>query len=377
MRVGFSRHLRDGGSAGWSQNWNARAKWTSRRCAAAYRSPSPCPFLTSTQARYITGSVLAVDGGWMSFKQPGDAHPPVDATPSRTLLSGRTHRPANRARHGWRERHRRGRRSPLCRKRRYRRDADRDGAAAAELAGLLDGKNPAKSVDVAVESEVVALFEELRGRFGRIDVLVNGAAVADTLLSGIEEIPEQIEHVLDVNLTGAFTCAREAMCPGGVILNLGSINSFLPFAPHHAYGASKAGMDILTRCMAAELGLVGIRTQPPSLLATSARLHLFSWRRPAASTRQRLARGRHRCPRRAMTSASQPHRFLVAREKEGTRKTTSFLSRTWAPSGAVSRHLSATAFCELRQKFHSMKVLSTSLTRSVIVLIVLWRTGPQ
>lgn len=52
---------------------------------------------------------------------------------------------------------------------------------------MLDGKNPAKSVDVAVESEVVALFEELRGRFGRIDVLVNGAAVADTLLSGIEE----------------------------------------------------------------------------------------------------------------------------------------------------------------------------------------------
>ncbi|MBB6413935.1 SDR family oxidoreductase [Mesorhizobium sangaii] len=221
-------------------------------------------FLASTQARYITGSVLAVDGGCMSFNQPGNAHPPVDGTP-RAELSCPVERTdarivlvtggAN------------GIGAAVVRRFAASGDtvviADRDGAAAAELAGLLDGKNPAKSVDVAVESEVVALFEELRGRFGRIDVLVNGAAVAETLLSGIEQIPEQIERVMDVNLTGAFTCVREAiktMRPGGVILNLGSINSFLPFAPRHAYGASKAGMDMLTRCMAAELGPVGIRT---------------------------------------------------------------------------------------------------------------------
>ncbi|WP_192384462.1 SDR family oxidoreductase [Mesorhizobium silamurunense] len=221
-------------------------------------------FLASTQARYITGSVLAVDGGWMSFNQPGDAHPPVDGTP-RAELS----RPDERtdARIVLVTGGANGIGAAIVRRFAASGDtvviADRDGAAAAELAGLLGGKTPAKSVDVAVESEVVALFEELRGRFGRIDVLVNGASVAETLLSGIEQAPEQIEHVLEVNLTGAFTCAREAlkaMGPGGVILNLGSINNYLPFAPRHAYGASKAGMDILTRCMAAELGPVGIRT---------------------------------------------------------------------------------------------------------------------
>ncbi|WP_353647006.1 SDR family oxidoreductase [Mesorhizobium sp. WSM2240] len=50
------------------------------------------------------------------------------------------------------------------------------------------------------------------------------------------------------------------MCPGGVIVNLGPINNVLPFTPRHADRAAKVAMDTLTRCMAAELGPVGIRT---------------------------------------------------------------------------------------------------------------------
>ncbi|RJT29086.1 SDR family oxidoreductase [Mesorhizobium waimense] len=221
-------------------------------------------FLISSEARYITGSVLPVDGGWMSFNQPGDAHAPVDGTPPAELSC-----PAERtdARIVLVTGGANGIGAAVVRRFASNGDtvviADRDRDAATVLAASLDSKNLAKSVDVAVESEVVALFEELRARFGRVDVLVNGAAVADTFAAGIEQIPADIEHVLGVNLTGAFTCAREAikaMGPGGVILNLGSINSFLPVAPRHAYGASKAGMDMLTRCMAAELGPVGIRT---------------------------------------------------------------------------------------------------------------------
>jgi NAD(P)-dependent dehydrogenase (short-subunit alcohol dehydrogenase family) len=60
------------------------------------------------------------------------------------------------------------------------------------------------------------------------------------------------------------------MRPGGMIINLGSINTFLPFAPRHAYGASKAAVDILTRCLAAELGPAGVRiaTLAPGYIRT-------------------------------------------------------------------------------------------------------------
>ncbi|WP_353642856.1 SDR family oxidoreductase [Mesorhizobium sp. WSM2239] len=47
-----------------------------------------------------------------------------------------------------------------------------------------------------------------------------------------------------------------------MIVNLGPINNVLPLTPRHAYRAAKVGMDIMTRCMAAELGPVGIRTAP-------------------------------------------------------------------------------------------------------------------
>lgn len=220
-------------------------------------------FLASPRARYITGAILAVDGGWMSFNQPGDAHPPVDGVPEAELTrpaSGETPRVVVVT----------GGASGIgaATARRFADAgdtvviADRDGAAARALGTALGGNSFGTETDVSDEAQVVALFGDVARRFGRVDVLVNNAAVSDTFTPAIEQEPEHIERLLDINLTGAFVCAREAltsMRPGGVILNLGSINTFLPFVPRHAYGASKAGIDILTRCMAAELGPKGLR----------------------------------------------------------------------------------------------------------------------
>ncbi|APO70317.1 short-chain dehydrogenase protein (plasmid) [Rhizobium gallicum] len=293
-------------------------------------------FLASPQASYITGSVLIVDGGWMSFNQPGDAHPPVPGTPRAELSRPAEHSSARivLVTGGAND-------IGAAVVRRFAANgdtvviADRDGAAAAGLAGSIGGKYTAKSVDVAVESNVVALFEELRRRFGRLDVLINSAAVADTFVPGVEQMPTQIEHVLDVNLAGAFTCAREAikaMHPGSVILNLGSINTFPPFAPRHAYGVSKAGMDTLTRCMAAELGPVGIRTATvaPGYIHTrgvaqlAKRGHINS-----TAIRRRIPMGRMGQPEDVADAAF----FLASSDASYVNGSTLYVDGGWTSSG--------------------------------------------
>lgn len=221
-------------------------------------------FLASDRARYATGSVLAVDGGWASFNQPGDAHPPVDGTPAEELErpdlphDGRIVVVTGAAR---------GIGEAMAHAFAANGDTvvalDQDGAGAMAVASSLGSPHLALALDVTSEERVVEAFATIQAHFGRVDILVNNAAIADQFKPGLDQSPRDLEAVLDVNLAGSFLCSREAlkaMQPGAMILNVGSINTFLPFAPRHAYGASKAGIDILTRCMAAELAPSGIRT---------------------------------------------------------------------------------------------------------------------
>lgn len=235
---------------------------------------SAAHFLASKQARYITGSVLAVDGGWLSFNQPGEAHPPVDGTPQNELTKPAA---STAARIVLVTGGAKGIGEAVARKFAANGDtvviADRDGDGAAAVAKSLGANHLGVTLDVADEDQVVALFAMIRQRFGGLDVLANNAAVSDVFKPAVEQDSADLNRVLDINLIGAFLCAREAvksMRAGGVIVNTGSINTHLPFAPRHAYGASKAGIDILTRCMAAELGPSGIRiaTVAPGYMRT-------------------------------------------------------------------------------------------------------------
>ena len=256
-------------------------------------------FLASPDAGYVTGAVLAVDGGWQSFNQPGDAHPPVMGTPDTELKKPE---PASKERIVVVTGGANGIGAAIVQRFASAGDtvvvADKDGDRAAELVRALGTKHMAFALDVSSEQEVLAMFGAIRQRFGRVDVLVNDAAVADGFVPALAQSAADFDKVLEVNLVGAFLCAREAiklMGSGGVILNLGSINTFLPFAPRHAYGASKAAIDILTRCMAAELGPNGVRTatiapgyiRTPGMAALEARGRIDS-----ARIRRRVPLGR-------------------------------------------------------------------------------------
>ncbi|MFO0581329.1 MAG: SDR family oxidoreductase [Anaeromyxobacter sp.] len=129
----------------------------------------------------------------------------------------------------------------------------------AELAAAVRAGAAARACrgDVAVEADVARLVAEHERALGPVDVLVNDAGV---LVRGLAEetSPADFRRVLDVNLTGAFLCAR-AVIPGmkarrrGRIVNVASISATLGTAGATAYNASKWGLVGLTKCLAEEL----------------------------------------------------------------------------------------------------------------------------
>jgi 2-deoxy-D-gluconate 3-dehydrogenase len=144
-----------------------------------------------------------------------------------------------------------------------RREPVEAAAAALEQAGR---RVAAAAGDVAVADEVDALVEECVERFGRLDVLVNNAAVYSNFV--VESMPrEEFARILEVNVSGAFYCARQAarqmlaQGEGGVIVNITSIDALHPTSPGMShYTTSKHALFGLTKCLALELGPKGIRT---------------------------------------------------------------------------------------------------------------------
>jgi len=121
----------------------------------------------------------------------------------------------------------------------------------------------AVSADVSAESDCHEIVEAAVERFGRLDVLVNNAGIADYVPASRLET-EEFRRVLDVNLTACFwTCqaAASVMAPGSSIVNVASIMAHTTLdLPSTAYSASKAGLLGLTRSLARQWsGRKGIR----------------------------------------------------------------------------------------------------------------------
>jgi NAD(P)-dependent dehydrogenase (short-subunit alcohol dehydrogenase family) len=122
----------------------------------------------------------------------------------------------------------------------------------------------ASRTDVSDESQVLAMFEALRGRWGALDVLVNNAGVSGPTSRLEDTTLDAWRNTLDVNLTGTFLCARSAVpllraAGGGAIVNISSVAGRLGFSLRSPYSASKFGLAGLTQTWAMELGPSNIR----------------------------------------------------------------------------------------------------------------------
>jgi len=116
--------------------------------------------------------------------------------------------------------------------------------------------------DVSIEASVTALFRKIRQRSGRLDVVVNNAAV--TSMNHLLLTPaSSVEKMLSVNVTGTFLVSREAARlmrkqKYGRIVNVSSVAVPLRLAGQAGYVASKASVESLSQVMARELAEFGI-----------------------------------------------------------------------------------------------------------------------
>ena len=118
--------------------------------------------------------------------------------------------------------------------------------------------------DLTREREVEQLFQRAVEAFGRVDVLVNNAAL-QPLVGLLDMTPAQWDEVIEANLKSVFLCTQAAarqmiaQGDGGAIINITSIEAENPAPNHSHYDASKGGLLMYTRAAAGELGRHGIR----------------------------------------------------------------------------------------------------------------------
>lgn len=118
--------------------------------------------------------------------------------------------------------------------------------------------------DVSSSQAVGRMFDEIEKSFGRADVLVNNAGIAQQrLFTDITD--EEWQKMLGTNLDGVFYCTREVLkrfmikAHSGVILNISSMWGQVGASCEVHYSAAKAGVIGLTKALAKEVGLSGIR----------------------------------------------------------------------------------------------------------------------
>ena len=130
------------------------------------------------------------------------------------------------------------------------------------------GKAIAVQGDVALEADILRVFQTVDAQLGRISALVNNAGVVDRASRVDAMSAARLKRMFDINITGSFLCAREAVLrmstkhggSGGAIVNLSSVAARLGGSGQYAdYAASKGAIDTFTLGLAKEVATEGIR----------------------------------------------------------------------------------------------------------------------
>jgi 3-oxoacyl-[acyl-carrier protein] reductase len=178
---------------------------------------------------------------------------------------------------------------------------DVNRAALKLLAEDLRGSALPLPADVGSEQEVAAAFEQVGEHFGRLDVLVNCAAIHPKNQGTVHQLDlEAWQAILRVNLTGVFLCCKHALRlmltgHGGSIINIGSPTALTGRGWRYAaYSASKGGVHALTKGLAVAYAPNGIRVNliVPGTIRTSMTREILSEPDRATELLQRTPLGR-------------------------------------------------------------------------------------
>jgi glucose 1-dehydrogenase len=151
------------------------------------------------------------------------------------------------------------------------------------------GSAIAIGADVSKEDHVTAMFQKVISEFGTIDILVSNAGVQKDS-PFVDMTLEQWKFVLDINLTGAFLCSREAarefkrrgLVPersraAGKIIFTSSVHEVIPWAGHANYASSKGGIMLLMKSLAQELAQYRIRVNSIGPGAIKTNINRSAW----------------------------------------------------------------------------------------------------
>ncbi len=175
---------------------------------------------------------------------------------------------------------------------------DVEGARTVEQIRALGGDAIFVRTDVSQEADARELATRTVGRWGTIDILLNNAAatrLCNEQDRAAHELPEQIwDRMLNVSLKSVYLCSKHCLPVmlqnrRGVILNVTSIDAFLPEAGFDSYTAAKGGVTSLTKAMAVDYGKAGIRVNciSPGYVITEVQMDWFKNKPEAVADVQR------------------------------------------------------------------------------------------